>query len=119
MGIVGSSPTPGTALSPSELRTERAIRPHLLAFAQGMQKGTAPIVDAVRSMRLRAVRCTQCGDARWSLFSAADPERPCDLCGGEMRLERRSPGSGPRKLVRERRSGGPGVAPGSHRPLAG
>jgi len=62
------------------------------------------IVDAIRSMRLKAVRCTRCGDARWSLFSAADPDRPCELCGGRMTVERRSPGSGPRKLVRERRS---------------
>lgn len=76
-------------------------------------------MDAIRSMRLQAVRCTQCGDARWSLFSAADPGRPCDLCGGEMKLERRSPGSGPRKLLHERRAGGPGDVPGSRAPLTG
>jgi hypothetical protein len=70
-------------------------------------------------MRLRAVRCTHCGDARWSLFSAADPGRPCDLCGGEMKVERRSPGSGPSKLLHERRMGGPGGVPGSRAPLAG
>ena len=52
-------------------------------------------MDAIRSMRLQAVRCTQCGDARWSLFSSADPAKPCDLCGGEMKPERRMPGSGP------------------------
>jgi hypothetical protein len=69
-------------------------------------------------MRLHAIRCTRCGDARWSLFSLADPDRPCDLCGGEMKAERRRPGSGPRKLPRERRSG-PGPPPGSRAPLAG
>lgn len=67
-------------------------------------------MDAIRSMRLQAVRCTQCGDARWSLFSSADPAKPCDLCGGEMKPERRMPGSGPRRLPRERR-GAPGRAP--------
>jgi len=84
-----------------------------------MLKGTAPIVDAIRSMRLKAVRCTECGDARWSLFSPADPARPCELCGGEMRVERRSPGSSPRRLARERRTGGPGTVPGPRTPLAG
>ena len=61
-------------------------------------------MEAIRSMRLQAVRCTQCGDARWSLFSSADPAQPCELCGGEMKVERRMPGSGPRKLLRERRT---------------
>jgi hypothetical protein len=61
-------------------------------------------MEAIRSMRLQAVRCTECGDARWSLFSSADPAQPCELCGGEMRVERRMPGSGPRKLLRERRT---------------
>jgi hypothetical protein len=70
-------------------------------------------------MRLKAVRCTECGDARWSLFSSADPERPCDLCGGQMKLERRSPGAGPRYLASERRAGGPGALPGSRAPLVG
>ncbi|MEA2135727.1 MAG: hypothetical protein QOC68_3636, partial [Solirubrobacteraceae bacterium] len=32
---------------------------------------------------------------------------------------RRSPGGGPRKLPRERRSGGPGVMPGTRTPIAG
>jgi hypothetical protein len=85
-----------------------------------MLKGIFPIiVEAIRSMRLRAVRCTECGDARWCLFSTADPEKPCDLCGGEMKVERRSPGSGPRQLLSERRSAGPGGMPGSRTPLAG
>ena len=70
-----------------------------------MLKGMFPIiVEAIRSMRLRAVRCTECGDARWCLFSTADPARPCEICGGEMKVERRSPGAGPVHLLRERRS---------------
>jgi ribosomal protein S27E len=83
-----------------------------------MVKAMIAIVDAVRSMRLEAVRCTECGDARWCLFSTADPEKPCDLCGGEMRVERRSPGAGPRTLLSERR-GGPAFVPGSRAPLTG
>ncbi len=61
-------------------------------------------MDGIRSMRLQAVRCTECGDARWSLFSSADVAKPCELCGGEMKVERRSPGSGPPTLLRERRT---------------
>jgi rRNA maturation endonuclease Nob1 len=60
-------------------------------------------MEAIRSMRLQAVRCIECGETRWSLFSSADPHRPCELCGGETRLERRTPGSSPRRFVRERR----------------
>ena len=82
-----------------------------------MVKGMFPIiVEAIRSIRLKAVRCTECGDARWSLFSTADPASPCDLCGGQMKVERRSPGSSPRYLARERRAG---VLPGSRAPLTG
>ena len=61
-------------------------------------------MDTVRAMRLKAVRCTECGDARWSLFSTANPAKPCELCGGEMEVERRVPGAGPRGLQRERRT---------------
>ena len=61
-------------------------------------------MDAIRAMRLQAVRCTDCGDVRWSLFASADPSQPCELCGGKMMLERRMPGSGPRELSHERRS---------------
>jgi len=61
-------------------------------------------MEAIRSMRLQAVRCTECGDARWSLFSSADLAQPCELCGGEVKMERRMPGSGPRTLLRERRT---------------
>jgi hypothetical protein len=85
-----------------------------------MVKGMFPIiVEAIRSMRLKAVRCTECGDARWSLFSTADPASPCGLCGGEMKLERRTPGGGPRQLLRERRSAAPGMVPSRRTPLAG
>jgi ribosomal protein S27E len=84
-----------------------------------MVKGMVPIMEAIRSMRLRAVRCTNCGDARWCLFTTADPKQPCELCGGAMKVERRSPGAGPRHLSRERRSGGPGVLSGPRAPLAG
>ena len=85
-----------------------------------MVKGMCPIiVEAVRTMRLKALRCTSCGDARWCLFSTADPEKPCDLCGGEMQVERRSPGAGPSQLLFERRNAGPGGMPGSRTPLAG
>jgi hypothetical protein len=68
-------------------------------------------MDAIRSMRMQAVRCTRCGDARWSLFSSADPAKPCSVCGGEMKPERRMPGSGPRSLARERRGRGSRPAP--------
>jgi hypothetical protein len=64
-------------------------------------------MEAIRSMRLQAVRCIECGDVRWSLFTSADVAQPCELCGGEVKIERRSPGSGPRKLIRERRDARP------------
>jgi hypothetical protein len=55
---------------------------------------------------MEAVRCTQCGETRWSLFPASLATAlaaPCELCGGETALERRRPGAGPRRLDRERR----------------
>jgi hypothetical protein len=55
---------------------------------------------------MEAVRCTQCGETRWSLFPgsfAHSLEEPCDMCGGEMRIERRRPGAGPDHLTVERR----------------
>jgi len=85
-----------------------------------MLKGRFPIiVEAIRSMRLKAVRCTECGDTRWCLFSTADPASPCELCGGVMMVERRTPGGGPRQLLRERRSARPGEMPGSRASLTG
>jgi hypothetical protein len=58
---------------------------------------------------MEAVRCTQCGETRWSLFPgslAHALEAPCELCGGETVIERRRPGSGPRELDVERRRAG-------------
>ena len=55
---------------------------------------------------MEAVRCTQCGETRWSLFPgslAQSLQTPCELCGGETVIERRRPGAGPDRLVYERR----------------
>jgi len=55
---------------------------------------------------MEAVRCTHCGETRWSLFPgslAHALEAPCELCGGETVIERRRPGAGPLKLEVERR----------------
>jgi hypothetical protein len=55
---------------------------------------------------MEAVRCTQCGETRWSLLSGSLThalEAPCELCGGEMVVERRRPGAGPETLDVERR----------------
>ena len=55
---------------------------------------------------MEAVRCTQCGETRWSLFPgslAHALEAPCELCGGETVVERRRPGARPADLDIERR----------------
>jgi hypothetical protein len=55
---------------------------------------------------MEAVRCTQCGETRWSLLPgslAHALEAPCELCGGETVVERRRPGAGPGRLEVERR----------------
>ena len=55
---------------------------------------------------MEAVRCTQCGETRWSLFPGSlthSLEAPCQLCGGETVIERRRPGAGPETLDVERR----------------
>jgi hypothetical protein len=55
---------------------------------------------------MEAVRCTECGETRWSLFPGSLEhalETPCELCGGETRVERRRPGAGPAHLDVERR----------------
>jgi len=55
---------------------------------------------------MEAVRCTQCGETRWSLLQgslASALEGPCELCGGETMIERRRPGQGPERLDVERR----------------
>jgi hypothetical protein len=76
-------------------------------------------MDSLRSMRLQAVRCIECGETRWSLFSSVEKAlgRACEVCGGDVALERRRPGSGPRKLARERRAAGPGAITGSRTAL--
>jgi hypothetical protein len=58
---------------------------------------------------MRALRCTACGDTRWSI--SAFRVRPgvivqhrCELCGGTMVEERRQPNHGPSNLRFERRS---------------
>ena len=41
-----------------------------------------------------AFRCRDCGDTRWSLLGSrksAEEQGPCQLCGGEMTRERRTP----------------------------
>jgi hypothetical protein len=55
---------------------------------------------------MEAVRCTQCGETRWSLLAGSLTralEAPCELCGGETVAERRRPGAGPETLGVERR----------------
>jgi hypothetical protein len=66
--------------------------------------GAEPRKELVSVME--AVRCTQCGETRWSLFPgslASSLEAPCELCGGETVIERRRPGAGPNELDVERR----------------
>jgi hypothetical protein len=55
---------------------------------------------------MEAVRCTRCGETRWSLLPGSRThalDAPCELCGGETVIERRRPGAGPQTLVVERR----------------
>jgi hypothetical protein len=61
---------------------------------------------------MEAVRCTRCGETRWSLFSSSQEmalERPCEVCGGPTVAERRHPGTAGRLSV-ERRSARFGTA---------
>jgi hypothetical protein len=63
-----------------------------------------------------AVRCLNCGETRWSLTSGSLEHllnEPCQLCGGEMVVERRRPGTSVRRPLIERRD------KGSYAPLAG
>ena len=51
-----------------------------------------------------AMRCTECGDVRWSFTGLAGArEQRCELCGAEMVPERRQPHRGPETLGDERR----------------
>lgn len=53
-----------------------------------------------------AVRCKECGETRWSLFSGSVKHllaEPCRMCGGEMVAERRRPGGRRRTPFTERR----------------
>jgi len=53
-----------------------------------------------------AVRCKQCGETRWSLFSGSIGHllaEPCRICGGETVVERRRPGGKARTPFTERR----------------
>jgi hypothetical protein len=55
---------------------------------------------------MEAVRCTECGETRWSLLPGSLEhalEAPCENCGGETMVERRRPGAGPGRLDVERR----------------
>jgi hypothetical protein len=55
---------------------------------------------------MEAVRCTQCGETRWSLLPGGLThllDAPCELCGGTTVVERRRPGAGPAMLDVERR----------------
>jgi hypothetical protein len=45
---------------------------------------------------MEAVRCTRCGETRWSLLPDALAHllaAPCELCGGKTTIERRRPGT--------------------------
>jgi hypothetical protein len=56
---------------------------------------------------MEAVRCTRCGETRWSLFASSAKkslELPCEVCGGPTVPERRRPGAGPGVLPAERRN---------------
>jgi hypothetical protein len=56
-----------------------------------------------------ALRCEDCGDTRWSLTGFAPRtaqmmRERCELCDGQMVVERRRPNHGPLHLVHERRT---------------
>jgi hypothetical protein len=65
--------------------------------ARGAMRYAADVMDALR--------CTQCGDTRWSLTrpTGTASVRTCELCGGPMVVERRQPNHGPLRLPAERR----------------
>jgi ribosome-binding protein aMBF1 (putative translation factor) len=52
------------------------------------------------------VRCDSCGATRWSLLrvkAGGSETQECDICGGELKVERRRPGRRFAKAERERR----------------
>jgi hypothetical protein len=56
-----------------------------------------------------AVRCLNCGETRWSLFSETFERllsEPCPVCGGDTVVERRRPGTSLRRPLVERRNRG-------------
>ena len=66
---------------------------------------------------MEAIRCKECGETRWSLFSGFRVralEAPCELCGGETVIERRRPGAHRGPLPVERRWAEPPGADGAH-----
>jgi hypothetical protein len=66
-----------------------------------------------------AVRCTQCGDVRWSFRGLPGRrETRCELCGAVMIPERRHPDRGPDTLGAERRKATPLAPPNPPRPAA-
>ena len=53
-----------------------------------------------------AVRCINCGETRWTLFSGSLENllaEPCQACGGKTAVERRRPGTSKRRPPVERR----------------
>jgi len=53
---------------------------------------------------MEAMRCEECGDVRWSFRGlTASLDTRCELCGAEMKPERRHPHRGPDRLRSERR----------------
>jgi len=55
---------------------------------------------------MQAVRCLDCGATRWTLSGASLEhllDEPCEMCGGEVAVERRRPGTRATRLVVERR----------------
>jgi hypothetical protein len=59
-----------------------------------------------------AIRCTECGEVRWSIFSIGSKAMdPCEVCGGETAPERRQPDRGRITAAAERRDCAPAAAP--------
>jgi hypothetical protein len=57
---------------------------------------------------MEAVRCLECGATRWTLSGASLEHllgEPCEICGGEVTVERRRPGTRVKVPFGERRDG--------------